>query len=215
MCSQYLCSSGRYGAVLGETSANCTGTCLPGFECPEGSTTATAVICPPGYYCSGGPKLPCPAGRYSAANGTATLADCRLCDAGTFNPVVAAASASQCSRCTNGEGSDAGAVECWPVVVFANASNPLPTASRFATGAVVTIAFSKSTNAPADALTFVPGIGVTTQTWLNRSAVVVVTVVDGTGTVVDCVAAAHPSALLVVADVGDDGAIRRSRLPWV
>ena len=58
------CPSGTYGATPGLTSPNCTGLCSVGYECPAGSDVPTRLICPAGFFCAGGPKQACPAGRY-------------------------------------------------------------------------------------------------------------------------------------------------------
>ncbi len=80
--SQRLCPAGRFGEAPGLTSAACSGECLLGYECPAGSVVATASVCPVGFYCSGGPKQACPAGRYSDVTATVSEAACMACPAG-------------------------------------------------------------------------------------------------------------------------------------
>lgn len=46
------CPVGRFGSSIGLMSPDCTGLCVPGEFCPEGSVAPT--ICPKGYYCSQG-----------------------------------------------------------------------------------------------------------------------------------------------------------------
>ena len=47
---EYRCPAGRYGSSEGLMSPECTGLCLPGEYCPEGSISPT--LCPHGYYCA-------------------------------------------------------------------------------------------------------------------------------------------------------------------
>ena len=61
---QFNCPAGRFGATSALSSQECSGPCTVGYECPSGSTVSTASICPAGFYCDGGSKQPCPAGRF-------------------------------------------------------------------------------------------------------------------------------------------------------
>jgi hypothetical protein len=54
-----------------------------------------------------------------------------------------------CRPCVDEEGSAAGAVECWPRVVSAVASNPPPLTPGLSDGDIVTFTFSKATNQPS------------------------------------------------------------------
>ena len=88
--------------------------------------------------------------RVTASNtlGTRALALCQPCAPGTFSATPAAANASMCAPCAPPGGSDAGAVECWPGLVSATASNPPPLVPGFSVGDVVTLVFSEATDAP-------------------------------------------------------------------
>jgi hypothetical protein len=125
-------------------------------------------VCPSGYYCAGGAKEPCPAGRFSALTGTVSVAACEACSAGTFSTVSAATNSSTCEPCPPLENSSAGSVQCWPGVVAATASNPPPLMVGFSVGDVITIVFTSDTNTPtisAANLQFTPSIGVTEASW--------------------------------------------------
>ncbi len=177
---QAPCPSGRFGSASAETSPGCSGTCWPGFECPAGSTAATAGVCPAGFYCQGGPRQPCPAGRYSNRTGTESAAACVACPAGTFSAASAADSESTCAPCAPSDGSDEGSVACWPGVVSAVAFNPPPLYPGFSAGDVVVLSFSSPTNTTA-VVVFSPPIGVTSRSWRAGGRELWVTVVDAAG----------------------------------
>jgi hypothetical protein len=61
---QYLCPSGRFGSTPQLNNSLCSGACRKGYECPAGSSRDDVLVCSPGYFCGGGPKAPCPRGRY-------------------------------------------------------------------------------------------------------------------------------------------------------
>ena len=159
------CGAGRYGDSRGLASLACSGVCDDGWLCGAGSTSATAAPCPLGSYCAGGRVVACPAGTYrdgasSGGDGASkrrlisfaappTSADaCTLCPAGTASAVVGAPSAGACAPCAAREASPPGALACWPGVVSVVASNPPPVVPGLTPGDVVTITFSKPTNAP-------------------------------------------------------------------
>lgn len=106
-----MCPPGHFGSSEGLKTAECTGLCLPGEYCPEGSVQPT--ICPKGYYCSQGhirykrvtlnefgsnsvvessnlysflDRSPCPAGRYGGRIGIEDHACSGLCRAGFYCP---------------------------------------------------------------------------------------------------------------------------------
>ena len=98
------CDPGRYGSVSGLTVPSCTGLCAPGYACPAGSTSPTAVVCPPGQYSAGGAAScsNCSVGYYGSTPG-ATNASCDgLCAAGSFGAVGGQAVATCSGACTAG-----------------------------------------------------------------------------------------------------------------
>ena len=184
MRCQSLCPSGRYGSEPALTTKNCSGPCEKGYECPDGSTAPQTSMCPPGYFCAGGPKQPCPAGRYSARNGTESLDACILCPASTYSGVVAASSEDTCQPCPRFEGSNPGAMECWPGVVSAIASNPPVVLMGLSVGDVVTLNFTRRTSQPVDILDkveFAPSIGVLQPSWRAQGKVLQLTVTSVAG----------------------------------
>ena len=165
---QSLCPSGVYGATRGLTTAACSGMCAVGYECPAGSTNATAVVCPLGYFCGGGDRQPCPAGRFSDRPGATSVNNCTACGANTYSAVVGAVTALTCKACPRLEGALAGSGECWPGVVSAVASNPPPIVIGFSTGDVVTINLTRAVQVPADTarhVVFTPSIGAPVMSW--------------------------------------------------
>ncbi len=86
------------GGPLGNVNVFCT----PGSAAPQpvqagyysdvavGVTVINAslmsrqVECPPGYYCVGGVRLGCPAGRYQDQVGRADMGDCIVCTPGFY-----------------------------------------------------------------------------------------------------------------------------------
>jgi len=85
------CPSGTYGATPGLTSPNCTGLCSVGYECPAGSDVPTRLICPAGFFCAGGPKQACPAGRYRYSVRPLDSSFAPLCSEAIALPLVPAA----------------------------------------------------------------------------------------------------------------------------
>jgi hypothetical protein len=123
-----------------------------------------AGVCPAGFFCEGGPRQPCPAGRYSNGVGTVSAAACSACPAGTYSTVVAATSATACVLCAPFDGSTDGSVVCWPGVVSVTAFNPPPVTPGFSLGDVVVVNFSSRTNASV-VVTFSPPIGTVSSSW--------------------------------------------------
>ncbi|CAM9176752.1 unnamed protein product, partial [Choristocarpus tenellus] len=84
------CNQGFYGSSFGETQANCTAPCAPGYLCPKGSVSSTQTLCgllaPSGYYADGGLLFACPPGRYGARPGLATPQCTGKCSRGFFCP---------------------------------------------------------------------------------------------------------------------------------
>ncbi len=178
--AQLPCPSGRYGDVPAETSPTCAGACAPGFECPEGSVKADTGVCPKGYFCQGGPRQPCPAGRYSDGVGTVSAAACVACPAGSYSARTAATTAATCVPCDPFDDSGNGSVACWPGVLSAFAFNPPPVTPGFSVGDVVVINFSSPTNTSA-IVVFSPPIGVTSSSWRPGNRQLWLTVVVAVG----------------------------------
>lgn len=82
LCSP--CPAGLYGSTPGMASAACTGACLAGYACPEGSPNATAVTCPPGAYSGSG------------------ASSCSLCGPGLYGASAAQSSALCSGTCAPG-----------------------------------------------------------------------------------------------------------------
>jgi hypothetical protein len=65
---RYLCPAGTYGSALGLSNASCSGDCLAGYYCEEGSSSPMQYYCGgPAYYCPRGSSYPTlvPSGYYS------------------------------------------------------------------------------------------------------------------------------------------------------
>ena len=162
------CPSGAYGTSPGLSTAACSGPCAVGYECPAGSVNSTATVCPKGYYCGGGDRLPCPSGRYNDNVGATSRDNCTACGANTYSAAVGAMSAATCRPCASLEGAVEGSAECWPGVVSAVASNPPPIVVGFSKGDVVTITFTRAVQVPGDTpahVTFTPSIGTPDMSW--------------------------------------------------
>ncbi|XP_053729819.1 SCO-spondin isoform X1 [Synchiropus splendidus] len=78
------CPGGMFCSGWGLTSP--TGTCVAGFYCPGGDSSATGSdVCPPAHYCPEGTlsPIPCPAGSFANRTGHAV---CQRCPAGYYCP---------------------------------------------------------------------------------------------------------------------------------
>ncbi len=192
---QHGCPQGRYGEEPELRNSSCSGVCADGFVCPTGSTSRTSTPCPSGAYCADGLLVPCPAGRFMRSGVTAAVSQssCLLCPAGRYSAAVGVVddNATVCSACVWPESSDPGSAECWPGVLYVNASNPPPLEVGLSVGDVVTVAFSKDTNKfGADAegvILFQPSIGEVVTSWLSDRLMVLRLV--STASVVDFAAA--------------------------
>jgi hypothetical protein len=72
---KYLCLPGYYGDTYGQIHSNCSGPCLPGYLCPEGSTAPNEIMCgDPNKYCPANSHIPVPvvAGFYSVGGDEST-----------------------------------------------------------------------------------------------------------------------------------------------
>jgi len=77
------CPIGTYGNDTGLQTAECSGRCIAGEHCAEGSVVP--AICPKGSYCPDGMiTYPCPAGTYGAMTGTKTPACSGACRVGHY-----------------------------------------------------------------------------------------------------------------------------------
>ena len=142
------CPYGTFGNVSGLAAAACSGVCADGYECPAGSPYDAAAPCPGGFYCTRGVLLPCPWGAYYDGTQAASAAECVLCPAGTYSAALNVSSAAGCVPCTPPDDSGPGALACWPGVVAAVASDAPPVVPSLSPGDVLTITFSRPTNAP-------------------------------------------------------------------
>ncbi len=122
----FNCGVRLYGSTLGLSTPSCTGVCADGYLCPAASTSATAVDCPRGFYCTAGYSTACQAGTFQALVRQSTAASCTPCPAGTYNARTNASAQSLCRACVAPEGSTAGATACWPGLLYAAATNPPP-----------------------------------------------------------------------------------------
>lgn len=110
------CPGGYWSANTGASSnSTCTPcTAAPGYFCPAGSVSSTALLCPSGYLCVGGARdkticgpgtyslgetlcALCPAGTYASQRG---ISECDLCAEGKYSLEVGATSDSTCMPCT-------------------------------------------------------------------------------------------------------------------
>jgi hypothetical protein len=180
---QSPCPSGRYGAAPGLNDEACSGPCDPGFECPPGSLASNSSQCPQGFYCAGGPRRACPAGRFSSEVGTQSLAACVACAPGRFGRIEGAISITVCAECQPPDGSYANSSMCWPGLVSVVASNPPPLVVGFSAGDVVVLNFSARTNMPpaAEAVVFTPSIGLTSASWRAGGKELHIVVLDTLG----------------------------------
>ncbi|CAN0204338.1 unnamed protein product, partial [Discosporangium mesarthrocarpum] len=87
---RFPCYEGFYGNEFGLTSGNCSGTCAPGFLCPNGSVSAAEIPCgalaPPGFFADEGLLFSCAPGRYGATPGLSTPRCSGECQQGFFCP---------------------------------------------------------------------------------------------------------------------------------
>ena len=82
------CPAGRYGAERGLDKAQCTGACAPGYICPAGGTSPTAIACEPG--------------TYNQFAGGSTIENCVQCPRDTYTSQPFAN--TQCVECFRGSG---------------------------------------------------------------------------------------------------------------
>ena len=84
----FLCPQGKYGATAGLTDAMCSGSCMEGYYCPTGSTSATQVPCgSSSVFCPTGTGEPLPVypGYYSVGgNDDTTRTAERKCEPGSY-----------------------------------------------------------------------------------------------------------------------------------
>jgi hypothetical protein len=142
------CPFGVFGSTTGLHTAACSGACLAGYVCPVGSRSGSSMLCSAGFYCNHGAVTSCPPGTYNDKTGQWAFGNCTACPANTFSSALNASSLAACTPCAKCENSTAGAAVCWPGVVSAVASNPPPVIPSLSAGDILTITFSKPTNAP-------------------------------------------------------------------
>jgi len=82
------CPGGSFGIAVGGTSQAgvCTRVWSPGYACPAGSSSGTAVPCGLGTYSGSGSAActPCPAGQYGSATMLNTTGCSGQCSAGYY-----------------------------------------------------------------------------------------------------------------------------------
>ncbi len=106
------CPAGTFGSASGLSTSACSGNCTAGYACPAGSTSATAVQCPPGTYsvvAASSCEL-CPEGRFGASAALPSSACSGACTAGYF--CLAGSASSTQGTCPPGQYSIAGAASC-------------------------------------------------------------------------------------------------------
>ncbi len=106
------CPAGTFGSASGLSTSVCSGNCTAGYACPTGSTSATAVQCPPGSYSlvGAGACEPCPGGRFGASAALSSSVCTGTCTAGYFCP--AGSTSPTQGTCPPGQYSIAGAASC-------------------------------------------------------------------------------------------------------
>lgn len=82
------CPAGQFGDSPGLFLSECSGRCLPGYACPEGSDKANQEKCAAGTYSEGGVGVctPCPAGKYGDRSCLTTRACSDSCPGGYACP---------------------------------------------------------------------------------------------------------------------------------
>ncbi len=107
--AEYICVccgwSGRYGAIPGQTSLNCSGPCDAGYYCPLGSTSSMQLQCSVGQYsnASASSCTSCPLGQYGETKGLSNVSCSGPCAAGFFGASVGQSSSSCSGPCPAGE----------------------------------------------------------------------------------------------------------------
>jgi hypothetical protein len=86
----WLCPAGRYGSNTASASGNCTGSCAPGYACPAGSSSPTALACAVGSYSVGGAGACslCPFGVFGTSTGMSSPNCTSPCPPGRFGNVT-------------------------------------------------------------------------------------------------------------------------------
>ena len=84
-----LCPAGRFGSDAGMNSSNCSGACTAGYACPIGSSNSMAWMCQPGQYSvsGAGACVNCSAGRYGNASALSTASCTDVCPTGSYCPI--------------------------------------------------------------------------------------------------------------------------------
>jgi hypothetical protein len=111
------CPAGRYGSTAGLTNSSCSGLCADGVLCLRQTSSASGQPCPVGQFCLTGIALACPAGTYNPSTGATNASWCVPCPAGTFNAQNGSSSLAECVACPDREGSNPGAIACWPGIL--------------------------------------------------------------------------------------------------
>jgi hypothetical protein len=99
------CPAGRFGTLSAQSmlAVACPGLCGLGFFCPPGSTSPTAMPCPPGTYTDtfeSSRCTLCPAGTPYSGAGATSAGSCLACGPGVV--VVAAPNTTRTAGCDSG-----------------------------------------------------------------------------------------------------------------
>ena len=181
------CPAGRYGSAPSLASIGCSGTCnaTGGNWCGPAQMASPARCLP-----RSSARLPhgavflCPGGTYNSQMQAGSLSNCTLCPANTYSSALNATGVVVCTPCAQYENSTAGSVVCWPGIVSIIASNPPPVVPMVSVGDIITVTFSKPTNAPHAVAAYVmqfllfsaPIASVLTASWSSDSTALIVTV---------------------------------------
>lgn len=96
-CTQ--CVAGKYNILVGQTNNTCLN-CADGYWSAAGlGVTCANQPCGTGYYCTGGSRVACVAGKFSTATTASSSSTCIYCDAGKYST----GSSSSCLNCAEGK----------------------------------------------------------------------------------------------------------------
>lgn len=82
-----LCLAGFYGHIHGQINETCSGPCAPGYYCPEGSISATEILCgDPNRFCPGNNPMPepVPLGYYSIGGNVSSRSGIQIAHRGHY-----------------------------------------------------------------------------------------------------------------------------------
>ena len=99
-----LCPAGLFGATVGVSSINCSGTCNPGYFCSAGSSSASAAVCTIGKYSTGGAGIctSCSPGQFGNATGLSSANCSGLCYPGRYGSSLGLTTGNCTGACSAG-----------------------------------------------------------------------------------------------------------------